>query len=234
MKKMSLTFLSFSLIIGLSYAQAQESTDTTFEIPEPPGVNASYTIFDDKMLLDGYADKYSDVPKEILLEMIKDDTLASYKSAAAVRVFNEKYGVEVVSREKNIILKTLLRRLNRTNSPFVQVEIMFTLIKMDRYRYFASMVPALIQKMDHYNVTVNELSFHYLNNITDAGTKRSREARIVFNTLRKVLFLSRKRLATIVEPGPKLTQKIKLLRWSIKILGSQELKRLPKEVLHLL
>jgi len=199
-----------------------------------PELSVSHTIFDDKMLLEGYTQKYSELPKEILIEMIKDDTLSSYKATAAVRVFSQKYAPEVVSREKKRVEKILLRRLNKTNSAFVQVEVMCTLCQMDRYRYFKSMVPALIQKLNHYNSTVNENSFNCLDALTQSGNGRTREARIVFNTLRKILFLSRKRLANITEPETKLKQKLILLRWSIKILGSNELKRLPKEIMHLL
>lgn len=195
---------------------------------------ANSPIFDDKMLLEGYTEKYQEFPKDIILEMIKDDTLSSYRMAAAIHVFRDKFSPEVVSTEKIQIVKTLLRRFNRTDSPFVQVEIMYTLCQMDRYRYFKTMVPALIQKLDHYNSTVNEIAFDGLNKILDSGAKRPREALIVFNTLRKVLFLSRKRLANITEPGPKLSQKLKLLRWSIKILGIQEIDKLPKEVINLL
>ncbi len=61
-----------------------------------------------------------------------------------------------------------------------------------------------------------------------------REARIVFDTLRKILFLSRKRLGNITVPNKRLKQKLELLRWSIRILGTQELKRLPSEVINLL
>lgn len=211
--------------VFLSYAQEAEEASVSSSV---------HTLFDDQMLLDGYTKKYSDLPKEILLEMIKDDTLSSYKTAAAVRVFSEKFGQEVVSREKIKAEKLLLRRLNRTDSPFVQVEILYTLCQMDRYRYFKSMVPALIQKLDHYNSAVNDIAFERLERLLVASGKRTREARIVFNTLRKVLFLSRRRLASITEPGPSLTQKLKLVRWSIKVLGSQELKKLPKEVIHLL
>ena len=127
----------------------------------------------------------------------------------------------------------LIRRLNRTDSAFVQVEIMHTLCLMDRYKYFKSMVPALIQKLDHYNSVVNELAYYGLNNIT-SGHDRPREARIVFNALRDILFLSRKRLGNIKDPDERLTQKLKLLRWSIKILGNEELRKLPKEVINLL
>lgn len=196
--------------------------------------SANSPIFDDKMLLEGYFKRYQDYPQETILEMIKDDTLSSYRMAAAIRVFREKFSVEVVSNAKVQIEKILLRRFNRTDSSFVQVEIMATLCQMDRYRYFKAMVPVLIQKLDHYNDTVNEMAFNSLNSLLEAGTKRPREARIVFNTLRKVLFLSRKRLANITEPGPKLTQKLKLVRWSIKILGIQEIDKLPKEVINLL
>ncbi|MFC1510349.1 hypothetical protein ACFL49_01695 [Candidatus Omnitrophota bacterium] len=194
----------------------------------------SSTIFDDKKLLDGYAEKYKELPKEILLKMIKDDTLSGYKSAAAVKVFNDRFGAEVVSREKKIVEKILLRRLNRTDSPFVHVEIMHTLCCMDRYKYFKSMVPALIQKLNHYNSTVNELAFSNINSIIEKGTNRSREARIVFNVLRKMMFLSRKRLGTVTEPDTQLKQRLELIRWSIKVLGTEELRKLPKETLPLL
>lgn len=197
-------------------------------------IPASNTIFDDQMLLKGYTEKYRDLTKETLLAMIKDDTLTPYRCAAAVRVFKETFSAEVVSKEKKIIEKYLLRRLHRTDSPFVQVEIMHTLSQMDRYRYFKSMVPALIQKLDHYNAAVNDIAFDSLNQIIEIGSNRNREARIVFNTLRKILFLSRKRLATVKEPDSRLTKKLKLLRWSIKVLGNQELKKLPKEVINLL
>ena len=197
---------------------------------EPP----ANTIFDDQMLLKGYTEKYSGLSKEILIAMIKDDTLTSYRSAAAVRVFKQKFSNELVSPEKNIIEKVLLRRLHRTDSAFVEIEILHTLCQLDRYHYFRSMVPALIQKLDHYNSAVNEIAFDNLNQIIAAGSNRNREARIVFNTLRKILFLSRKRLAAVKEPDAALARKLKLLRWSIKVLGNQELKKLPLEVINLL
>lgn len=191
-------------------------------------------IFDDTMLLDGYAQKYDELSKEVIVEMIKDDTLNSYQSAAAIRVYKERYSAEAVSREKNRVEKILIRRLKLTDSPFVEVEILHTLCRLDRYRYFKPMVPVLIQKLDHYNAAVNEMAFNSLNDIVESGSKRAREARIVFNTLRKILFLSRKRLANVSVPDPKLARKLKLLRWSIKALGRQELDKLPKEVIHLL
>ena len=196
--------------------------------------SSPYTIFDDKMLLEGYCAKYENESKEMLLAMIEDDTLSPYKSAAAVRIFKDKYSLEIFSREKNIVEKILLRRLNHTDSPFVEIEVMHTLCLMDRYKYFKTMVPALIKKMDHYNETVNEFAFAYLKNTVEVGHNRTREARIIFNTLRKVLFLSRRRLSQLKEPTPKLKQKFELLRWAVKVLGSQELKRLPKEVINLL
>jgi hypothetical protein len=196
--------------------------------------NNSETLFDDKLLLQGYTEKYLQDSKELLLEMIKDETLSPYCMAAAVRAFKEKYALEVFSREKALVEKILLRRLDRTTSVFVQVEVMHTLCLIDRFKYFKIMIPTLIQKLDHYNDTVNEMANIALNDIIDRGNNRAREARIVFNTLRKMFFLSRKRLAGISEPNPRLSQKLKLTRWSIKVLGSQELRKLPKEVINLL
>jgi len=197
-------------------------------------INSPYSIFDDKLLLDGYKEKFKGEPKKIILAMIKDDTLDDYRMAAAVAVFKDSFSTEVFSREKKIIIKTLLRRLNRTDSPFVQVEIMHALSRMDRYKYFNSMIPALLLKMDHYNRTVNEMAYAAINDIITTGHNRAREARIVFARLRKSLFLSRRRLAKVKEPSERLKQKLELLRWSIKVLGNQQLKRLPKEVIHLL
>ncbi len=192
-----------------------------------------YSLFDDRMLLEGYSETYTEESKETLLEMIKDDTLNPYKTAAAVRVFRERFAIEVFSKEKNTIEKILLRRFNRTDSPFVEVEIMYTLCLMDRYRYFFSMVPILLQRLDHYNKAVNELAYESLEDIINIGHNRTREARIIFNTLRKTLFLTRRNLAAMKEPTPRLKQKLELLRWSMKVLGSSELKRLPKEVINL-
>ena len=194
-----------------------------------------YHLFDDRKNLERGAQQYQKYSKEILLAMINDDALPnSYQRAAALRVFREVYALEVVSREKKNIEKMLLRRLNKTDSPFVQVEIMHTLCLIDRYKYFKSMIPALIQKLDHYNLTVNEMAYVALEHMIETGNNRPREARIVYSTLRKVLFLSRKRLEQIEQPDDKLMQKLKLLRWSIKVLGNQELNKLPKEVLNLL
>ena len=193
----------------------------------------SGAIFDDKALLQGYTQKYADESRDILLAMIADNSLGEYKCTAAVRVFKQKYANEVLSREKPNVLRILIRRLNRSDSPFVQVEIMHALIVLDRYQYFESMVPALIQKMDHYNPVVRNMAYEDLLAITK-DSLYPREARIVFETLRKIFFLSRNRLRNITTPDEKLRQKLDLLRWAIRILGTQELKRLPSEVINLL
>ncbi|MBI4309504.1 MAG: hypothetical protein HY591_04145 [Candidatus Omnitrophica bacterium] len=190
-------------------------------------------IFDDRALINGYTDKYADESKDVLWAMINDDSLGDYKMAAAIRVFKQKYGEEILKDEKPGIIKTLIRRLNHSGSAFVQVEIMHTLVVLDRYQYFASMVPPLLQKMDHYNRVVSALAYDNLQE-TIKNSIRTREARIVFNTLRKILFLSRKRLGNIQEPDQKLRQKLTILRWAVKVLGTQELKNLPQEVIGLL
>ncbi len=231
--------LIFSLILSLSlfspYLFAQDELPLLEKGSEQPISRSSpYPIFDDKMLLEGYSKNYNEEPLDILLAMIQDETLSPYKTAAAVRVFKQNFSQEIFAREKGKTEKVLLRRLNRTDSPFVQVEIMHTLLRMDRYKYFKSMVPTLIQKLEHYNTTVNDLAYTALTDIIEKNTKRSREARIVFNTLRKILFLSRRRLTQVKNPDQRLKNKLELLRWSMKILGTEEIKRLPKEVINLL
>lgn len=191
-------------------------------------------IFDDKMLLDGYAKKFSEDSKEILLERIKDDTISPYMSAAAVRAFKEHFASEIFSREKIEAEKILLRLLARTESAFVEIEIRHTLCLMDRYKYFNAFIPDLIQMLDHYNSAVNELAYQSLNDIISKGHNHPREARIVFSALRKMFFLTRRKLEGIKEPSPKLRQKLDILKWSVKILGNQELKRLPREIIRLL
>jgi hypothetical protein len=190
-------------------------------------------IFDDKALLEGYSQKYANESMDILLAMIADDSLGAYKCTAAVQVFKEKYANQVLSNKKAGIIRILIRRLNRSDSPFVQVEIMHTLVVLDRFQYFEAMVPALIQKMDHYNPVVSTMAYDDLLDITK-DSLYPREARTVFETLRKIFFLSRNRLKNITTPDEKLRQKLDLLRWSVKILGTQELKRLPSEVINLL
>ena len=215
-------FLFLFLLLSSSYSFASEDDFL------------GNSIFDDKQLLNGYADKYTSEDKELLLAIIQDETVTPFKTAAAVRVFKEKYSQEIFTKEKRTAERILLRRLNRTDSPFVQVEIMHTLCLMDRYKYFDSMLPLLINKMDHYNDTVNEMAFDGINNIIEEGNNRPREARIVFNTLRRQFFLSRLRLANLAEPDPRIVQKFQILRWTLKVLGTQEIRRLPKEVINLL
>jgi len=190
-------------------------------------------IFDDKKLLEGYAKQYENEPREVLVTMINDDDLSPYATAAAIRVFNNKFGEVVFAKEKILIEKTLLRRLALTNSVYVEIEIRHTLCKMDRYKYFESMVPLLLRRLDHYNKVVDDLAYVYIDDIIKTGQNRSREARIVFNTLRKMLFLSRKKLKDDPQGDERLKRKIELLRWSIKILGNQELQRLSPEVIQL-
>ncbi|MDP8265132.1 MAG: hypothetical protein P9M12_06635 [Candidatus Aceula lacicola] len=216
--------ISYALVIILIAACALQPTTSYAQ--------AQHSLLDDKKLLGGYSKRYADEPKDVLLAMINDETLSPYQTAAAVRVFRENFSQIIFSREKKLALRSLIRRLSRTDSIFVKIEIMYTLCEMDKYKYFKSMVPNLIRAMDHYNKTANELAFTYINNII-SGQNRTREARIVFNTLRRILFLSRKKLRNVINPNKRLKQKIELLRWSIKILGNQELKRLPPEALHL-
>ncbi|MCK5580420.1 MAG: hypothetical protein KAJ18_04025 [Candidatus Omnitrophica bacterium] len=226
------------LLVGITVSPVYSQTpqdETALTSPALKEISPQQKpIFDDKRLLDGWANSYAERSKEILLAMIQDDTITPYQMAAAVHVFKEKYSQEVFSREKRIIEKILLRRLNKTNSAFVQVEIMHTLCRMDRYKYYDSMMPALIQKLNHYNSTINESAYAALNDIIDTGNNRAREARILFKNLRRVFFLTRRRLAKVTEPDDRLKQKLKLVRWAVKVLGTQELKRLPKEVIPLL
>jgi len=223
---MRLILLFIFLSFGLSSALAQNTTVEGTEL-------GSEAIFDDRALINGYTDKFADETRDVLLAMIDDDSIGPYKCAAAVRVFKQKYGPEVLSAEKAGIIRTLLRRLNRTDSPFVQVEIFHTLIVLDRYQYFESMMPVMIQKLDHYNAVVRDLAYDDIQDIIK-NDDHTREARIVFNTLRKVFFLTHNRLNNVDEPDEKLKQKLTILRWAIKVLGTQELKRLPSEVIRLL
>lgn len=224
--KILFLYLILSLFgVNLLLAQNQEMIDQE-DI-------ASGAIFDDQTLLEGYEQKYQDESKDILLAMLADDALGAYKTAAAIKVFKMYYAPEVLAKEKPAIIRLLIRRLNRSDSPFVQVEIMHTLVIIDRYQYFQSMVTALIQKMDHYNAVVNRKAYANISEIIK-GDPRTREARIVFNTLRKILFLSRNKLKDIDVPDEKLQQKLDILRWSVKVLGTQDLKRLPSEVISLL
>ena len=192
------------------------------------------TIFDDTLLLEGFTERYKEESQDTLLAMIQDETIDDIKVAAAVRAFRLRYGLEIFSREKELAEHVLLRQLNRSESAFIDMEIMHTLTLMDRYQYFNAFVPRIIQKLDHYNDTISESAYQATMEIIQKGNNRALEARIVFNTLRKILFLSRKRLAQVETPNARLSQKLTILKWSIKVLGSQEIKRLPKEVLNLL
>jgi hypothetical protein len=226
---MKLKLLTIALLLCITFALPAFSAEDDLIEGQDLGGEA---VFDDKALINGYTEKYADETKDILLAMINDESLGAYKTAAAIRVFKQKYAEEVLKDEKPAIIKSLSRRMNRSDSPFVQIEVMHTLVVIDRYQYFESMIPALIQKMDHYNRVASALAYDNLQEALKTG--RSREARIVFNTLRKVFFLSRKRLANVEEPDQKLRQKLSILRWAVKVLGTQELKNLPPEVIGLL
>jgi len=195
---------------------------------------AAADIFDDKALVAGYAAKFSNASKDLLLAMINDEDVSSYKKAAAVRVFRGKFALQIVSHERVIVERVLLRQMQRLSSIYQQIEIMHTLVMMDRSRFFDSMVPLLLQKMDHYDVFVNELAFAAIEDIHAAVSPRTREARIELNTLRKVFFLSRKKLQNADPLEPRLRNKLQVLRWAIKILGTDELKSLPPEVIALM
>ncbi len=191
-------------------------------------------MFDDKVIFDGYVGKYKDKPKDVIVAMINDTTVGSFKLAAVIHIFRDQFADEAVSAEKSFFEKTLLRILSHEESPFVQTETMSALVALDRYKYFKVMVPRLIEKLDHYNDAVVERAYEDLTYIVSKSTARTREARIVFNTLRKILFLSRKKLEYVQDPDEKLQKKLDLLFWSIKVLGTQELKQLPSEVIRLL
>lgn len=201
---------------------------THAQIPE------NQNVFKDTLILDGYAQEYATEPKEIIVGRINDDALNFYQIAAAIRVFKNRFSMAVVGREKMRIENDLISRINRTNSAFVEVEIMHTLCLIDRYKYFDAMGPALILKLDHYNTAVNEMAQTALDDIIAKGKNSNREARIIFKTLRNVLFLSRNTLKKTIKPDERLERKLKFLRWSIKVLGTQELKRLPKECIRFL
>jgi hypothetical protein len=213
------------------FAQEPAATSSTAALTAPA---YDESIFDDKFLIEGYAAKIAPATKDVLLAMINDTTIPAYRKAAAVRVFRERFASQIVAKERAIIERFLLRQLERTDSSHVQIEIMHTLLVIDRYRYFDAMVPALIQKLDHYDKYVVELAYTSLQHINSLGNQRAREARIEFNTLRKIFFLTRRKLAGADKDDPRLKYKLELLRWSVKVLGTDELKNLPKEVLNLM
>ncbi len=199
---------------------------------DPSIVDENY--FDDQFLIQGFSDRYLEEDLDTLLAMIQDETIPDIKAAGAVRALREKYALNIFNKDKAAAERVLLKTYNRSDSAFLHVELMQTLVLMDRYKYYATFVPRLLLKLDHYNDAINLSAFNGMNNIIVHGNNRAREARIVFNTLRKMLFLKKRRLANVTEPDERLKQKIEILKWSIKILGAQELDRLPKEVLNLL
>jgi hypothetical protein len=227
-------FGMFILLPALSASAEETVVQAIASAVSVPSSSGSADIFDDKALIEGYAGKLTEAPKDLLLAMINDDDLSAYKKAAAVRVFSGKFASQMVLRERSIVERVLLRQLQRSTAVHLQIEIMHVLIIMDRFRYFDTMVPLLIQKMDHYDPYVNEMAYSSLEDINASGVQRAREARIEFNTLRKTFFLSRKKLQTADPLDPKLRNKLQLLRWSIKVLGTEELKSLPPEVIGLM
>lgn len=235
MKSFSRIMISMMITLGVmtfSYAQtAPEAKASDLRAVLAEDIDR---IFDDKLLIEGYAVKLAIAPKDILLAMINDDSLNAFKKAAAIQVFRTRFSTQVVQRERMIVERMMLRQLEKAESVFVQIELMRVLVLMDRYRYFDAMVPALIQKLDHYDVAVNEWSYQALDNIINAGASRTREARIIFNTLRKTFFLQRKKLQDADLNDQRLKNKLQILRWSIKVLGTDELKNLPKEVISLM
>ena len=219
--------LLFLLFLFPTLLKAQEQ-------PLAENTSAADILLDDKLLIDRYTQKYMEESNETIFAMVEDDSLGPYKTTAALRVLKKRIIPEAISKEKKFIERLLLHALNRTDSPFIELEAMDALVLLDRYKYFKSLVPALIRKMDHYNEAVSTLAFESLQKILENNANRSREAKIVFSTLRKVLFLSRNRLQQVKSPSEKLKQKLILLRWSIKVLGTQTLDQLPPEVIRLL
>lgn len=224
-------FLSMNI---LGWAQEDPSFVETVEAQDDLIKRELDKFFDDQLLIERFAEKIQEETKDNLLSMIDDKNLYNYKIAAAVRVFREKYAKEVVQRERAYIEKVFLRRLEVSRSIFLEIEIMHTLLVIDRYRFFAEMVSMLIKGLDHYDLSAVDLAFKALNEVVIKDVARTREARIVFNVLRKIFFLSRKKLAAIEAQDVRLKYKLSLLRWAIKVLGTQELRNLPKEVISLM
>ena len=106
------------------------STEKSITIaPEPESIPAliNGSIFDDKKLLEGFAKHYKEESKNTLLAMIQDETVDDIKIAAAVRAFREEFALEIFSKEKENAIHILIRQLNRADSAFIDVEIMWTL-----------------------------------------------------------------------------------------------------------
>lgn len=208
---------------------------TTFAVEENvPARVVEEAMFDDKLIFNGYVAKYKEKSKEVIVAMMNDTTVNGFQLAAALSIFRDEIADQAVGTEKSSYEKTLLRILAHEDSPFVQTQTMSALIALDRYKYFRVYVPKVIEKLDHYNEAVVDIAYDDLTVMISKSTARTREARIIFNTLRKMLFLSRKKLETINEPDEKLRKKLDLLFWTIKVLGTQELNQLPPEVIRLL
>ena len=203
MKRISASFL-LVFIFFMTFSVAGADKNVT-----DPNSAWEEAIFDDKMLFQGYVDKYADKTKDVIVAMMNDSTLATFKLAAAIRVFKDRFADQTVATEKNFLEKTLLRILSHDDSPFVQVETMSALVVLDRYKYFKIMVPRVIEKLDHYNDAVVDIAYEDLSVLIAKSNARTREARIIFNTLRKILFLSRKKLEYVQEPDEKLQKKLK-------------------------
>lgn len=227
----------FFVLAAVSGVSAQEVPEAGAPLSAPAdAVRAMEELdhfFDDALLMDGYAKKLAGASKEVLLSMLADNSLNAFKKAAVVRVFREKFASRIVGRELALVERIFLRQLELSNSPFIQIEIIHTLLVMDRYRYFDAMMPVLVKKMDHYDPLVDGMAYNAISSLTGTAT-RSREARIVFNTLRKMFFLSRKKLQGAKSTDERLHNRLQVLRWAIKILGTEELKKLPKEVIGLM
>jgi hypothetical protein len=213
-------FLLFTSTVGIVFAQA---------VPDD-----NQPIFDDKLLIEGYAAKLAATSKDVILAMINDDTLVPYRKTAALRVFRTRFAYQIVTGERSTVERMFLRQLEAATSVYVQIELMHCLVTLDRYRYFEAMVPALIQKIDHYDSTASEMAYESILDINESGTQRAREARIEFNTLRKIFFLIRKKLEASDPFDSRIKSKLDLLKWSIKVLGTDELKNLPSEVISLM
>ena len=137
MKKILLAVIILhSLCAFHAWAEA-ETTDATF--------SPSDTMFDDKILLDRYITKYHGASKEMLYAMNNVDTLTPYKSTAAICVLTKNFVNDAIAKARNFIEKLILHRLNHTDSAFIEVESMYALVVLDRYKYFKIMVPNLIK-----------------------------------------------------------------------------------------
>lgn len=228
-------FLFFSMTTLTAAQQQEPSLVETVEAQDDLIKKELDRFFDDQLLIERFAEKIQEETIENLLLMIDDKNLYNYKIAAAVRVFRQKYAKEVVQRDKVLIEKAFLRRLEVSKSIFLEIEIMHTLLLMDRYRFFTEMTSMLIKGLDHYDLSAVDLAYKALNEVVlMEKPSRVREARIVFNILRKIFFLSRKKLVNADIQDTRLKYKLSLLRWAIKVLGTQELKNLPKEVISLM